>query len=191
MTASEIEERYNSLTAHRREHCERVAEVMARLADRHGFDRQAAYWAAHGHDLARELTRDGLLREADRWGIAVDPTARQEPILLHGPVAAAWLESAGLGTPEVWDAVRYHTTGNVGLAPLGKALFIADGVEPGRRYGERAELAAYAETNLDGAYSRLLAHTAAYLQVRGLAPHPRLLAALQDSAVPGALNNQC
>ncbi|MDA8194760.1 MAG: bis(5'-nucleosyl)-tetraphosphatase (symmetrical) YqeK [Thermaerobacter sp.] len=185
MTEAEIAERYNSLSAHRREHCERVAEVMARLAERHGLDRRAAYWAAHGHDLAREMTRPGLLGEAERWGIAVDPTARQEPILLHGPVAAAWLESAGLGTPEVWDAIRYHTTGNVGLSPLGKALFVADGVEPGRRYGERAELAAYAETDLDGAYSRLLAHTAAYLRVRGLAPHPLLLAALQESAVPG------
>lgn len=178
MTRQEIEARFEQLSAYRQAHCHRVTEVMATLAQCHGLDSINAFWAGYGHDLAREMSRPELLEQADQWSIPVDPAQAREPLLLHGPVAAAWLESAGIGNPSVWNAIRFHTTGDADQDDLGKALFIADGVEPGRNYPERAYLHDLACEHLDHAYSRLLWHTVDYLTRRGLQIHPRMQEAM-------------
>lgn len=180
MTEAEIQSRYSALSSRRRAHIDRVTDLMARLADRYGLDPDEAYWAGHGHDLAREMSRPALLAEAERYTIPVDDFEWDEPVLLHGPVAAVWLQAAGIGGPTVWEAIRFHTTAGPDLSLLAKALFIADGVEPGRNFPERAMLEALAFKNLDAAYYTLIRHTVDYLKSRRLAPHPRMLAALRE-----------
>lgn len=171
-----------SLTSHRREHIERVMAVMEALADAHQLDVEQARLAGYGHDLAREMSRPTLIAEALRLGLTWGPEEGQEPLLLHGPIAAAWLEQAHVGTPSVWTAVRFHTTAAPGLDNLGQALFIADGVEPGRRYAERGALLDLALHDLNRGYCAVLRHTWVYLRERGLPPHPEMLKALQDCA---------
>ncbi|MDA8206663.1 MAG: bis(5'-nucleosyl)-tetraphosphatase (symmetrical) YqeK [Thermaerobacter sp.] len=173
-----IEERFQRLTPHRREHIERVTAVMESLAHAHHLDRDEARLAGFGHDLAREMSRLALLDEARRLGLRLGREEEQEPVLLHGPVAAAWLEQAGRGTPSVWEAIRYHTTGAPHLNALGRALYIADGVEPGRQYPERQKLLDLALMDLDAGYCEVLRHTVVYLKDRGFAPHPDMLSAL-------------
>ncbi|MCY0879100.1 MAG: bis(5'-nucleosyl)-tetraphosphatase (symmetrical) YqeK [Firmicutes bacterium] len=172
-----LEERFRQLTAHRQAHIERVMVVMEALAEAHQLDRQEARLAGWGHDLAREWARPQLLDEARRLGLRWGPWEEQEPLLLHGPVAAAWLQRAGVGTPEVWEAIHYHTTAGPSLGKLARALFVADGVEPGRQYPERETLYQQALRDLDAGYCAVLASTLRYLQTRNLAPHPDMLAA--------------
>jgi 2-amino-4-hydroxy-6-hydroxymethyldihydropteridine diphosphokinase len=52
--------------------------------------------------------------------------------VLHGPAAAERL--AGSIDPEMADAIRYHTLGFAGWERLGCALYLADYLEPGRRW---------------------------------------------------------
>jgi 2-amino-4-hydroxy-6-hydroxymethyldihydropteridine diphosphokinase len=54
--------------------------------------------------------------------------------LLHGPAAAALLRGAGVADAELLDAVTYHTVGHPGLGRLGRALYLADFLEPGRTF---------------------------------------------------------
>ncbi len=54
--------------------------------------------------------------------------------LLHGPAAARMLEKNGESRTELLDAVRYHTVGNEGWGIVGRALFMADFLEPGRKF---------------------------------------------------------
>lgn len=173
-------DRFHALTDHRQGHILRVTMVMETLARRHGLDLEAARWAGFGHDLAREMRREALLKEAERLQLDPDPVARQEPILLHGPVAACWLEQAGIGGPAVWEAIRYHTTAGPGLGPLAKALFIADGVEPGRTFPSRPELYALALEDLEAGYRAVLRSSHAYLARRGIPLHPAMQAALSE-----------
>lgn len=175
-----VEERLGMLTPHRRGHSERVAEVMRSLAERHHLDPQDAHLAGLAHDLARELPRPDLLAEAARLGLAWGVEEEEEPVLLHGPIAAKWLEAAGVGTPSIWSAIRYHTTAAPGLDPLGRALFVADGVEPGRRYETRAMLYDLAHQDLDAGYCAVIEQTLTYLQEKGLAPHPDMMEALRE-----------
>ncbi|MCL5115633.1 MAG: bis(5'-nucleosyl)-tetraphosphatase (symmetrical) YqeK [Firmicutes bacterium] len=173
-----LEDRFQALSAHRQGHIQRVMAVMEDLAKAHHLDREAARLAGYGHDLAREMARPQLVEEARRLDVHIGPEEQQEPLLLHGAIAARWLELEGAGSPVVWEAVRYHTTGRKNLDPLGQALFIADGVEPGRQYAERADLLQRALEDLAGGYCAVLEHTLAYLHARGLTPHPDMLDAL-------------
>jgi 2-amino-4-hydroxy-6-hydroxymethyldihydropteridine diphosphokinase len=58
----------------------------------------------------------------------------------------------GDGDAELAEAVRYHTLGHPALGQLGRALYLADFLEPGRDFEEewRAELRARMPEDLDG-----------------------------------------
>jgi HD superfamily phosphohydrolase YqeK len=61
--------------------------------------------------------------------------------LLHGPAAAARLREDGVDDEPLLCAITWHTTGHADFDALGRALFIADYIEPGRRH-DAAHLAA-------------------------------------------------
>jgi HD superfamily phosphohydrolase YqeK len=123
----------------RRGHMQRVAELLGEWAGAMGLEEvdrlrwQAAGWL---HDALRDAPpedlRSGL---GDRAGGLPDP-------LLHGPAAAARLDEDIDG--EMALAIRHHTTGHPDLGPLGRGLYIADFLEPGREWsaGWRAGLRA-------------------------------------------------
>ncbi|NMP21223.1 bis(5'-nucleosyl)-tetraphosphatase (symmetrical) YqeK [Sulfobacillus harzensis] len=183
-----LEERFQTLSRHRQAHAERVAAVMRALAQQHHLDEELAWFGGWAHDLAREMSRPALLAEAETLGIVIGPEEQAEPLLLHGPIAAKWVERAGRGTPQVLEAIRYHTTGAANLGPLAQALFIADGVEPGRRYALREALYLQALEDLNGGYCAVLKNTQAYLLSRGLAPHPDMVRAL-DQCTAGTVQD--
>jgi 2-amino-4-hydroxy-6-hydroxymethyldihydropteridine diphosphokinase len=108
---------------------ERVASLLESWAKQLGLDEQEQKrWRSLGylHDALKEASEDALRP----W---VEPPLDQFPAaLLHGPAAAARLEFAGVDDREILDAVRYHTVGHADLARIGRALYAADFIEPGR-----------------------------------------------------------
>lgn len=179
-----ISERFHQLTAYRQDHIVRVTHVMEVLAATHGFDLEAARWAGFGHDLAREFGGPKLLAEARRLHLTIDSSAEKAPILLHGPIAAAWMQQWKIGDDSVWQAVRMHTTAGPELDILAKALFVADAVEPGRKYPERASLLELALDNLDAGYRAVLTETVRYNRQRNIAMHPDTALALAAEQLP-------
>ena len=122
-------------------HCERVAETSALIADRYGLDVEAARLAGLLHDWHREADRAWLLDRARETAVPVSGVDEAVPYLLHGPVAACDLADEFPGiAPEVLDAIAAHTFGSVDMAPLARAVYIADVVEPERRHPEAAIL---------------------------------------------------
>jgi 2-amino-4-hydroxy-6-hydroxymethyldihydropteridine diphosphokinase len=122
----------------RRAHIGRVTALLdtwsaqLRLADE-----ECAAW----HDAGRW---HDALRDAD------EPTLRQltgdgeRPYgLLHGPAAADRLAAEGETRREVLEAIRWHTVGFAGWGRTGRALYMADFLEPGRTFmqADRAFLA--------------------------------------------------
>ncbi|MDQ3139027.1 MAG: phosphohydrolase, partial [Gemmatimonadota bacterium] len=65
------------------------------------------------------------------------------PALRHGPAAAARAEADGETDRGILDAVRFHSIGHAGWDMVGRMLYCADYLEPGREFRPewRAELA--------------------------------------------------
>ncbi len=122
-------------------HIERVAELMEswgralRLDDR---DRARWRAAAYLHDALREVDPAELRAELpERYESLPGP-------VLHGPAAAERLRSEGVRDESLLRAVAYHTVGHPDLDRMGRGLYAADFLEPGRPFltGWRAELRA-------------------------------------------------
>ncbi|HUX49390.1 MAG TPA: bis(5'-nucleosyl)-tetraphosphatase (symmetrical) YqeK [Spirochaetia bacterium] len=114
-------------------HSLRVAETARGLAEHHGEDASHSYFAGLCHDFAREWTESSLMETASRDGKPFSSLELQRPMLLHGRAAAVILsEQFSFSLHSVLDAIRYHTLGIPGIGGVGKILYIADYIEPGR-----------------------------------------------------------
>ena len=163
---------------HRYAHVLRVARFAERLARAHGLDAGAARTAALLHDLARLYASDRLLRECAERGMAIDAFERGNPVVLHARLGAELArERFGVDDPDVLSAIRKHTLADAVMSPLDKVVYLADGLEPGRDFADRAALAALAFRDLDAAMRAMLASSTTYLLERGLAVAPQSLAA--------------
>ncbi|MDF2626433.1 MAG: hypothetical protein K0R39_264 [Symbiobacteriaceae bacterium] len=112
-----------------------VVETAREMADRFGENRAQAEVAALLHDYAKAMPFAEQLAEARRRNLLIDSTEEVSPVLLHGAVGAALLQEQGLVTdPAVLDAIRWHTTGRVGMSRLEMIIYVADSIEPNRSY---------------------------------------------------------
>ncbi|HPK00797.1 MAG TPA: bis(5'-nucleosyl)-tetraphosphatase (symmetrical) YqeK [Candidatus Hydrogenedentes bacterium] len=108
-----------------------VAACMASLASLAGVPGEAAITAGLLHDLKKDTGKETLLREALAYGLDVSPIQRENPKLLHGPVAAETCRrELGVTDDAVYEAIYWHTTGRPGLGRTGLLLYFADYAEP-------------------------------------------------------------
>jgi 2-amino-4-hydroxy-6-hydroxymethyldihydropteridine diphosphokinase len=114
----------------RREHMARVSHLLRRWAEQRGeADQEVVRWVALGY--LHDMMRDG---DPAAMRAMVDPTfASLADKALHGPAAAVRLRECGVEDDELVHAVEYHTLGSRGFRDLGKALYAADFLEPGRK----------------------------------------------------------
>jgi len=126
------------VTPERMAHIERVAQLARSWAEQLGVpDRERHRWlrAVWLHDALRDAPES----ELDRWA----PTTPGPPGLRHGPAAAARAKAEGETDRGVLDAVRYHSVGLAEWDMVGRVLYAADYLEPGRAFDSatRADLA--------------------------------------------------
>ena len=162
-----VSSRLDALPASLRDHVERVRDIGRLLAQRHGLDAELVDLGLAAHDLARALDGGELIERSKAIGIAPSAIERRLPVLLHGPLAAAELESDGLTDTQVLDSVRWHTTGHRGMGDVAKVVFLADKLDPqkARRYPYLDEIDELAQESLDAAVVRFLElSTADYLK---------------------------
>lgn len=115
----------------RRAHMARVADLMGSWAASVGLGTsEVVRWraAAYLHDVLRDADPETLRRRV--------PPALQglEGPLLHGPAASERLRVDGVEDGELLSAVAYHTVGSSDFGLLGRALYAADFLEPGRSF---------------------------------------------------------
>ena len=122
--------------ANRRAHIERVAALLDGWAGAMGVaPGERARWA-----------RAAWLHDALRDAPGLDELA-------HGPAAADRAAADGETDAGVLDAVRYHSVGWARWDAVGRMLYLADYLEPGRRFEaeERRAIADRVPADPDGA----------------------------------------
>ena len=78
--------------------------------------------------------------------------------MLHGPAAAERMRRDGERRTELLDAIRYHTVGSAQWGRLGRALYMADYLEPGRKFSraDRSYLAAQVPHDFDATFRQVV-----------------------------------
>ncbi|HEV8410295.1 MAG TPA: hypothetical protein VGQ30_07290 [Gemmatimonadaceae bacterium] len=128
---------------------DRWAEEMSLAAD----EKLAWHDAGRLHDALRDASETELRAQLKGTSFAESPYG-----VLHGPAAAARLEREGEQRTGVLLAVRWHTVGNAAWDRTGRALFMADFLEPGRSFArdDRLFLASLLPRDFDGVFRQVV-----------------------------------
>lgn len=141
------------VTERRCAHIARVTNLLDQWASAMKIsDDERAAWLDAGryHDALKDAP------EAELRALAGD--VAYEPEMLHGPAAAARMERDGERRQSVLDAVRYHTVGYLSWDRTGHALYMADFLEPGRKFSrrDRAFLASQVPHDFEGVFRQVV-----------------------------------
>lgn len=122
------------MTPERVAHVHRVALLISDWAEELGVpDSERNRWlrAAWLHDAMRDAPEPELVR----WA----PSSTGPVELRHGPASAARAKGEGETDRGVLDAVRYHSVGLAEWDMVGRILYCADYLEPGRDFDQTAQ----------------------------------------------------
>ena len=130
---------------------------------------QTGYLVGLWHDAAREWPLSNLLDFCLTHQIAMEEEERIYPLLLHGPVAAYLLPQMVTVPSFCQIAIRWHTLGSPAMGALGAALYIADYIEPFRRYLTQEERQSLLQCNsLEEMCLKIVKRNQRYLMQQGL-----------------------
>lgn len=138
----------------RRSHIARVTALLDEWAEAMLVDateRREWHDAGRWHDALRDAPEATLRELAIGFPVA-------DANVLHGPAAEGRLRLGGECRTGVLNAIRWHTIGHKGWTRTGKALFMADFLEPGRAFAkaERGYLAQQVPHDFDGTFRQVV-----------------------------------
>lgn len=165
----------------RYEHSVSTACTCSKLAEEFGYDKKRAFFTGLVHDIAREYSKEELVKWASMDGMPVRDLDLDSPVLLHGRSGAMVLKKQfGIDDKEVLDALCSHTTGTAGMKTLAKILFVADYIEPERKHITPEFLSSLEGLDLDGKVYAVLMGTLDHLASKGKMVAPEALELKQE-----------
>ncbi|MFO7263126.1 MAG: phosphohydrolase [Bacillaceae bacterium G1] len=175
----------NMLTEHRFRHTLGVAETAKQLAARFGADVEKAELAGILHDCAKYWPEDEMKAIIRQEPELPDDLLDYDKELWHAPVGSILIQREfGIQDPDIIAAVRYHTSGRVGMTVLEKVICLADYIEPNRNFPGVEDIRALAEQDLDQALATALGGTIRFLIQQHKRVYPLTLLAYNDLLAP-------
>lgn len=176
LTVEEIAEiMAQRLTPKRFKHSLGVADTAVKLAEKNAISTEKAYLAGLVHDYARELPKQELLTLAVQVG-EDDPVSLASPETLHAPVGSFLIEQElGISDQEILLAVASHTLGRRKMGKLEQIIYLADLIEPNRKFPGVERLRQAAEASLQTGIVLAIEHTIKYLVESGKLIHSRTI----------------
>jgi HD superfamily phosphohydrolase YqeK len=161
------------VSAGRLRHIERVTALLdhwAAARQLSAADASAWHDAGRWHDALRDAPVEDLRAIGEPLGLP--------PEAWHGPAAAARLAQDGEARVDVLEAIRWHTVGHRAWSTVGRALYCADHLEPGRgdADGRRAQLAADFVDDPEAVFRAVVIARVEQARSRGLAVDERTAA---------------
>ncbi|AOZ91769.1 bis(5'-nucleosyl)-tetraphosphatase (symmetrical) YqeK [Paenibacillus crassostreae] len=122
------------MPAKRWQHTQGVMESAVKLAEQYGADPEKADLAAILHDVAKYWPIEKLKDVLEEHQSSSELLLYNKQ-LWHAEVGAIVANhDYGITDLEVLDAIRYHTSGRIGMTLLDKVVCLADYIEPGRDF---------------------------------------------------------
>ncbi|WAM30710.1 bis(5'-nucleosyl)-tetraphosphatase (symmetrical) YqeK [Caldicellulosiruptor naganoensis] len=148
-------------------------EYAVLLAQKFGEDVQKAMIAGLVHDCAKCLEKEELLNYAFKSGIVIDNIMINQPELLHGPAGSYLAKQLfEIYDSEILNAIAYHTTGRENMTKLEKIIYVADLIEPSRKFKSVEILRKKSFEDLDKAVIMAMDNTIKYVIEKGGLIHP-------------------
>jgi len=157
-----------------------VMETAVVLANRFGADPAKADLASILHDVAKYWPVDRMAMLMRENGLDAE-LLQEDKELWHAPVGAFVAEREyGVEDADVLNAIRYHTSGRVGMSKLEKVVCLADYMEPGRSFPGVDKIRELAEHSLERALLAGFDSTVAFLLEKGKRILPLTVLARND-----------
>lgn len=155
-----------TLSQKRKDHTYAVIKEASTLALRWAVDVEKAEIAALCHDLFRNLEEFELNQYVETYQLG--EKYLNNPNLAHGRIAAIFIEKEfGIHDQDILNAVKYHTTGRAHMSDLEKVIYLADAIEPNRKYAFVEELRDLTYWNLEEACLLSFNHMIDYVITHG------------------------
>ena len=138
----------NKLSKKRFIHTLGVVNSAMYLAKKYGANIEDAHLAALLHDGAKEIP---VLEMRDLVAdLPCDQDMLHSGALLHGLAGMVLANTQyGVTNPDILEAIRVHTTGKENMSKLDKIIFLADYIEPNRKFPGVNDIRLAAEQSLD------------------------------------------
>ena len=160
--------------------CEDEAVKLASFWD---VDVDAAREAAILHDITKKLTYDENLVILKKYNQVSDNMLDiVYEKLLHAKTGALLARHEFGSSDEVYEAIRWHTTGKAGMTELEKIIYLADYIEPNRDLDGIDQLRKLSYSDLNKAVKLGLEMAVADLLARRKTPCRETLEAIEDLA---------
>ena len=145
------EKAYAMLKPNRVAHVAGCESEAVLLAQKWGEDPENAAEAAILHDITKKLLLSEQLILCEEYGIINEIAETENVKLLHAKTGAAVAARLFNVSGEVYDAIRWHTTGRADMTLLEKIIYLADYIEPNRDFEGVDRLRELAYTDIDAA----------------------------------------
>jgi predicted HD superfamily hydrolase involved in NAD metabolism len=157
------------------EHTLRVRDTALKLAEKLQLSLSKVEIAALLHDYAKFWPDEQLISWIKKYQLPSD-LLQYNKELWHGPVGAEVARRKWkILDEEILNAICYHTTGRPAMSLLEKVIFLADYIEPARKFPGVDEVRNLAEKNLDQALLQSLDNTLTFLISRRQKVYPLTL----------------
>lgn len=168
------------LTEKRYVHTIGVVNTAVILAKRYGANVEKAELAAIFHDYAKFRPKEEMRKIIEEQKMAKELLAFHHE-LWHAPVGAYLVQKeVGIQDEEVLSAILYHTTGRAYMTKLEKIVFLADYIEPGRKFPGVEDVRKIAKKDLDEAVVTALRNTINFLMSKNTTVYPDTFFAYND-----------
>lgn len=154
-------------------HPNRVAHILGcrdtaiALAKHWGTDETDAARAGLLHDITKALDGPLQLTICCEYGMVLDDFSKENPKTLHAHTGAMVAKRIFGENDAVVSAIDSHTTGKAGMNTLEKIIYIADYMEPNRKFPGVEELRTVAFEDIDRAMEMGLEMTLDLLKKEG------------------------
>lgn len=173
------EKAYEMLDEKRIAHVAGCESEAVMLALHWGEDAEKAASAAILHDITKKLKPEEQLILCGEYDIICDTAELGNPKLLHAKTGAALARALFGVSDEIYEAIRWHTTGKVDMSLLEKIIYLADYIEPTRDFEGLEELRKLAYEDIDAAMALALGMSLEEIRSHGTVPYKDSIEAYQ------------
>lgn len=163
----------NILSEERYQHSWQVSKLAEEIAESYHIPSEKAKISGLIHDCAKDFSYHELQNLMEKYHIHLTEIEKCIPGIWHAYVGAELAkELFEIHDQEMFNAIKYHSTGFISLSLLGKIVYVADKIEPGRKMNHTGKIKEMVWSDIDQAMLVLLNLELEYLISKNEVIHP-------------------